>query len=224
MELATGPVIAMIAIVITFILILRFSIKKSDEENERQAEKEKNLKMMGRTRREQFDADMQDLRRCYGLDAFNYGGALDAYNRVFVFPEKRVVVYHKSPVEFDKIIAFDVTDNQTTITTSEAGNATTKTSTGSVLGRAVVGGMLAGGAGAVIAGSSAKRSTEVQQGAQTSSIRHDYKVYLTINDFKNPSLCIPFGDNTEAVQVFVSYLNVILRNAARSAGQGRGEA
>lgn len=194
------------------------------QESKKREKKDAEIAEKRKRKREQYEADVQDMRNRYGNESFDYGELFDAYNRVFVFPEKRVVVYHKSPVEFDKIIAFDVTDNKTSITTSEAGNATTKTSTGSMLGRAVVGGVLAGGVGAAIGGSTAKRHTDIQPGLQTTNTSHDYKVYLTINDFKNPSLCIPFGDNTEAVHRFVSYLNIILRDAAQPVGRGPKEA
>ena len=136
---------------------------------------------------------------------------------MFVFPEKEIIVYHKKPISFDKVISFDVTDNQIMVTTSEAGSATTKTSTGSMIGRAVVGGLLAGGVGAAIGGSSAKRRTDIQSGPQTTSTSHDYKVYLMVDDLKEPSICIPFGDSTDMVQRFVSYLTVIIRrNSTRS--------
>ena len=171
----------------------------------------------GKRKHEQYEADVQDMRNRYGNESFDYGELFDAYNRVFVFPEKEIIVYHKKPISFDKVISFDVTDNQTMVTTSEAGSASTKTNTGSMIGRAVVGGVLAGGVGAAIGGSSAKRRTDIQSGPQTTSTSHDYKVYLTVDDLKEPSICIPFGSSTDMVQRFVSYLTVIIRrNSTRS--------
>lgn len=198
-------------LLICFVLAVAVGIFGGIQESKKREKKDAEIAENGKRRREQYEADVQDMRNHYGNESFDYGELLDAYNRVFIFPEKEVVVYHKRPVEFGKIIAFDVTDNQTSITTSEADKATTKTSTGSMLGRAVVGGVLAGGVGAAIGGSTAKRHTDIQPGVQTTSTSHDYKVYLTIDDINNPSLCIPFGDNTDKVQRFVSVVTVIIR-------------
>ena len=58
---------------------------------------------------------------------------------------------------FDDIIDFSLLDKQTVIQHHSGSTAETNTSTGSMIGRAVVGGVLTGGVGAAIGAATAKK-------------------------------------------------------------------
>lgn len=58
----------------------------------------------------------------------------------------------------------------------------TSTSTGSMMGRAIIGGVLTGGAGAIIGGATAKKNTQASISG--------YKINITIRNMQNPIITI----------------------------------
>ncbi|MCD8297984.1 MAG: hypothetical protein LUC88_10475 [Prevotella sp.] len=85
----------------------------------------------------------------------------------------------------------------------------TKTSTGNMLGRAVVGGVLMGGVGAAIGGATAKKNTVGV--LQDDIIIHDYTVIINVNDIANPIVRIGCGERGSIVNEIVGLMNVIIR-------------
>lgn len=84
----------------------------------------------------------------------------------------------------------------------------TKTSTGNMAKRAVVGGVLTGGVGAVIGGSTAKKETTVKQ--ENDKVIHDYTVIININSLSEPIVKIPLGSDGAKVNEIVGLMNVII--------------
>ena len=107
---------------------------------------------------------------------------------------------------FRDIINCTFTDNPTTIKGKI--NATTKTNTGSMVGRAIVGDIIAGPAGAVIGGSTAKKNTEFSQ--ENDTIIHDYTVIININSISNPIIRIHTGIRGKLTNEIVALMNVII--------------
>ena len=77
-----------------------------------------------------------------------------------------------------------------------------------MLGRAAIGGILAGGTGAVVGGATAKRTT-LSSGSQ-SKVIHDFSVIITVNNIKSPNISIHIGNDEVALNKIVSTLTVIL--------------
>lgn len=125
----------------------------------------------------------------------------------------KVVILGKE-YDFTSIIQCQLTDNasiekgRTTITSQ----GTTKTNTGNMVGRAVVGGVLAGGAGAIIGGSTASKDTVttsvVNQGSDIT--RHDYTVWITVKDIANPMIQIHIGRDGSKANEIVALMNAII--------------
>lgn len=119
-------------------------------------------------------------------------------------------------IAFNKILGFTLQDDSKTIMTSDVASytSTTKTSTGSMLGRAVVGGMLTGGLGAVAGAVTAKKKTittpNQNQSKTTTSIKHNYMCYVNVNDLANPIREILLGEDSQKVQTVANILNVII--------------
>lgn len=86
----------------------------------------------------------------------------------------------------------------------------TKTNNGNMLGRAVVGGVLAGGAGAVIGGSTANKNTQTIATQGDDFTIHDYTVIININSLKNPIVRIALGRDGKTANEIVGLLNVIM--------------
>lgn len=84
----------------------------------------------------------------------------------------------------------------------------TKTSTGNMAKRAIVGGVLTGGVGAVVGGATARKETAVKQ--ENDKVIHDYTVIININSLSDPIVRIPLGSNGTKVNEIVGLMNVII--------------
>jgi len=84
----------------------------------------------------------------------------------------------------------------------------TRMSTGDMIGRALVGGALAGSIGAVIGGVTAKRDVYVFQ--EDNKIIHDYTVVINVNDIKSPIINIRCWDNEKLANDIVDLMNVVI--------------
>jgi hypothetical protein len=108
----------------------------------------------------------------------------------------------------------DIIERETVHTYRGTSIATSKADTGSMVGRAIVGGVLLGGAGAVIGGSTAKRNTVIEHGTDTSvhnkEIEHNYKVAITVKDIANPIIYLNVGSNAKLKDEIVSLMKVIM--------------
>ena len=131
----------------------------------------------------------------------------------FVF-DKELMYYNNRVVRFNEIISCDYVDNST-VETKQTGSATTdiSTNTGSMLGRAVVGGVLAGGAGAIIGGATARQTGEtVIETNSVSVTKHDYTVIVNTKNVRNPLLKIPCGEREQAMHDIVATLKAAIAN------------
>ena len=125
---------------------------------------------------------------------------------ILIFESSETIVIEKNPYKFKDIVSFEVFDNSKTIYSGST--ATTKTNTGSMIGRAVVGGVLLGGVGAAIGGATAKKETEIS--GQTSRTTHDYDIIVTVNSIASPIIKISLGKNQETMQEIASIFSIIL--------------
>ena len=132
--------------------------------------------------------------------------------RFYVFEQSQIVIFTKEIIPFSKIIGYNLTDNQVTISENVGYESKTTTSTGSMIGRAVVGGVLTGGIGAVIGATTAKKNTVTTpvQDNVVASVTHDFKIYVNLNDLSNPTIIICVGRNTDTAYQIANILNIIV--------------
>lgn len=141
-----------------------------------------------------------------------------SYNEILVFSQMKFVVIAQKEFSFSDILDCTVNDDiierETVHTYRGTSIATSKADTGSMVGRAIVGGVLLGGAGAVIGGSTAKRNTVIEHGTDTSvhnkEIEHNYKVAITVKDIANPIIYLNVGSNAKLKDEIVSLMKVIM--------------
>lgn len=84
-------------------------------------------------------------------------------------------------INYSDVLGFNVIDDATT--TKTASTLQSKTNTGSLIGRSVVGGILGGGIGAVIGGATASRS--ITGSPSQTLVKHNYKVVIRAKGAKN---------------------------------------
>lgn len=126
---------------------------------------------------------------------------------VLVSEEKSLIMINEHIYAFSDIIEFSLSDNSIEVFSPMISK--TKTDSGSMVGRAIIGGALTGGVGAIIGGVSAKKTTETTGG--TSHTEHNYTLIITVNNLSNPIEKIHIGEHidyaNELCSVFVVILN-----------------
>ena len=138
--------------------------------------------------------------------------------RFYVFEQSKIVILSTEVIPFSKIIGYNLADNQVTISENVGYESKTTISTGSMLGRTVVGGVLTGGVGAVIGAATAKKNTVTtpSQDNIKTSVTHDFNIYINLNDLSNPTIIISVGNNTDTAYKIANILNIIVERNKQS--------
>ena len=84
---------------------------------------------------------------------------------------------------------------------------------GSVVGRAIVGDVIAGPVGGIIGGATAKKQIDI--GEQESRTEHNYSIYVTVNDLSRPVVRISIGRDENILNEIYSLLNIIINRNHR---------
>lgn len=125
---------------------------------------------------------------------------------VLISEKESSIMINDHKYAFDDILKFTVSDNS--IEVYAPTRSTTTTNTGSMLGRAIIGGVLTGGVGAVIGGATASKTTRT---AQTSSeTKHDYKIIVTVNRLSNPIEIMHLKRDEKTLNELCGLLTIIL--------------
>lgn len=118
-------------------------------------------------------------------------------NAFIVFPVSQNIYVNSSAIPFNQLLGCEIKDETyTTVTGSK--EEITRTNTGSTVGRAVVGALVAGPAGAIIGGATAKKETEVIDHTQTIT-HHHYFVIVNLSDIARPILKIDCGSSSPRI-------------------------
>ena len=125
---------------------------------------------------------------------------------VFISEEKSLIMLNEHIYHFKEILDFTLSDNSVVVFTPTTSKTTTNT--GSMLGRAIVGGVLTGGVGAVIGGATASQTTQTSEG--TSHTKHDYTLVITVNNLSNPVENIHIGSSENYAREISSILSIIV--------------
>lgn len=138
----------------------------------------------------------------------NWRDLYDFDKHIFVFEKSQVVIIKSKEYKFSDILSCSLVDDVTneTITTT---TGKSKTATGSMLGRAVVGGVLTGGLGAVAGAATAKRNITEDASSKTSTV-HDYFIYINTNNFQEPVISLHIGNDSGRAQRIIGVMNVIM--------------
>lgn len=179
-------------------------------EKERQKAEEREIK-------KSIDKKLDDLSLRLGDCVFkeyadnflgNWRDLYDFSKHIFIFEKSQVVIIKSKEYKFSDILSCSLVDDVTneTITTT---TGKSKTATGSMLGRAVVGGVLTGGLGAVAGAATAKRNITEDASSKTTTV-HDYFIYINTNNFQEPVISLHIGNDSGRAQRIIGVMNVIM--------------
>ncbi len=123
-----------------------------------------------------------------------------------LYDEKDVIFIGDRELKYNMILGYTLSDNSHTIT--QGGNMQAKTSTGNMIGRGIVGGVLLGGVGALAGAATAKKN--IQTEASITTTKHSYKIHIDIASPTDPLLTVECGDSENYARDLAATLNYII--------------
>lgn len=137
----------------------------------------------------------------------------------FYIKEKKVVFITPKKIHiipFSKIVSYDIVlPNEDSKPVHSSKIQGTKTDTGNMVKRAIIGGILGGGVGAVIGGATAKTKTTTEENMYAAVLNQPlYELRIKFDDIINPVIIINFDTNKQMVQEVANSLDVIVRQNA----------
>lgn len=209
--------IIFIVLLLGFVANARMHVKQDKEKYQaRQKKKEEAEQKRKQESKELYNSMIARLGEYTA--SVNYGNWRDSpeYNMnksVLVFENPKIIVINSKEYHFSDILGYSLEDNSTneTVTFSE-GSA--KTATGSMIGRAVVGGVLTGGLGAVAGAATAKKNISTDA-VSTTTTKHNYIMYINVNNLQDPVIMLHIGNMSEKAQKLASILNIIIEGNKR---------
>lgn len=219
-----------ITCILTLIIIIAIFIRVKSEQNrkkeliikeqmakQRAIEREKQDTIEYEKRKQQIQNSKNILESQWGpiskeITLHIWGdGDTSLNDRILIFESTQHIKILENVYKFSDILNFDITDNKETTIREEGGTSITQTSTGNMLGRAVVGGVLLGGVGALAGATTAQTKTEYNPSSKIINEIHDYTIHININSFSSPIVSIHMKDNARKTQEISGILNIIIK-------------
>lgn len=203
------PWVYVVLVVFGIIAGLAF-ISSEEQENKRKQQAEKARKEREeklRIKTEEYNTQKQQFIAENGTpDKSIVIEQLDLNAEIHVYETSKQIFIQGKKYAFKDIMSCTFSDSPRVIKGKVT--AVTKSKNGDVIGRAIVGDLVAGSAGAVIGGTTANKHTEFTQGEDRTV--HDYTVIITVNSISNPVLRIHTGERGKLTNEIVGLMNVII--------------
>lgn len=213
--------------VLTFICFIFFLIIFFVYSNEKQKKKNKEKEQWRKEMREKSEKAFEEKKQIYelkkGEQTIRLGEAdkvipieeYDIDKEIAIFEQAEKIVLLGNELSFSDILSYTTEDDYKVIKGKTEYISQTKASDGNTIGRAIVGGVLAGGAGAIIGGSTAKKETTTLVHQKDDIIIHRYSVIVNVNSLTNPIITIPLWDDKAKLNEIVGLLNVIIKKGEK---------
>lgn len=205
-------IVFILLVVAIILLVRRHDKKKEREDEERERLRYRNREKWRAEQEAEYNKQRTKLIDRLGecvldIDLGDYE-EYDVNTHVMLFESSQIIRIKAQEYKFSDILGYSLIDDATseTITTS---TGTEKTSTGSMLGRAVVGGVLTGGLGAVAGAATAKKNVSDNATSQTITT-HKYTLYINVNSLQEPTVALEIGNSASTAQRLAGVMNVII--------------
>ena len=210
----------LIFVVVAFGLIVVIGAISSESNQEKEAEREKRRKEA----RERREKELEGKKQVYELKKNEQTARLGEVDKVIpieeyeidkeiaIFGQAEKIVLLGNEYSFSDILNCTAEDDFKVIKGKTEYTSQTKAKNGSTVGRAIVGGVLAGGAGAIIGGATAKKETKTIAHQKDDIIIHNYTIVVNVNSLTNPIVTIPLKSDKAKMNEIVGVLNVIINN------------
>lgn len=205
------------AIILGITAAISQTVSNSDKKKEREEERRelhRKREIENEKRKEKEESEKEERIKDYGKISYEYQSKCP-YSKVEVY-EAAQVVYLKYGEEtwifnFSDIIKVDIYEDGRISSSTTSTSGTSKAKTSSMLGRAAVGGVLLGGAGAVIGGATGKRELGETSTTKTQEVVI-YSMVITINNLSMPTIQIKakYEEAKEFIKRVSSILSIII--------------
>ena len=188
------------------------------KKEEKAQEVKKRVSEMKRIENEKYEEELSKLITRLGNCTININLSIWNANRIqdrfLVFEDSKIIIINSIEYCFSQILGYSLIDDATseTITTS-TGKA--KTSTGNMIGRAVVGGVLTGGIGAVAGAVTAQKKISTDATSRTGTT-HKYTIYVNVDSLANSTINIHVGKDTQKAYEIANILNIIIERTKKT--------
>lgn len=194
-----------IVIIITYFSTSAKKEKKLDEERNKRLAKEWNEYRI--KKENEYNENKKALLSQYGSPVKSIIiKERDLNNEILVFETAKRIWICGNDYPMKAILNCTYSDNPRVVKGKIT--STTKTNTGSMVKRAVVGDVLLGSTGAIIGGATASKTTVSTQ--ENDKIHHDYTVIINVDSLSNPIVKIPLGEDVKTADEIVGMMNVII--------------
>ena len=204
-----GQQIGIISIFIVFFVVC-IIISTLKEENEREKKRKEKREKREQEKLEKIERYNQWLEKYISENGTPDKTITikenDSNEVIHVHETKKSVYIQGKMYSFSDIMSCTLADSPKTIKGKIV--ATTKSKNSSTIGRAIVGDLIAGPAGAIIGGTTGKKNTVYHQGEDT--VIHNYMVVINLNSIANPILRINTGWNGMLTNEIIGLMNVII--------------
>ena len=169
---------------------------KQKAEDEKRAKKQKEIDIRHEVYKKLLIDKYGPITRIISNNLYNDDFIMN-YDEIFVFEKPKKIIFGEKECDFTDILSCSMYDeNHKDIPPTQV----TRTNTGSMLGRAAVGGLTLGVAGAVVGAMTAK--TESTSNEDTSYIS-SYVVKIGIKSIEKPTMILKYGsDKSKAEEVY----------------------
>ncbi|MBQ0056860.1 MAG: hypothetical protein KBT20_04300 [Bacteroidales bacterium] len=204
------------ALSVLFIFFVIFMIASTIEDKKREKRKEERRKAYNPEEAEKRKAlaaqKLIEFEAKYGKDPIIVRTRL--YDKLVVSKVNPIMQINETDFSFEDVLDYRLQDDYKVIASTI--QTKTKTKTGSMVGRAIVGTLVAGPVGAVIGGATAKSET-VTTGSPEKTVHH-YNIYITVNDLEKPQRVLHFGEERNKANETLSLLKVVFAQKEKKNG------
>ena len=162
--------------------------------------------------KEYLDVEISKIAESYGEKPTVFiGMPLDLYsisNAILIFEKAKVAILNGQPYNFADILGWEIKSNGDESDTIISGTSTISKS--SMAKRALVGGVLFGGIGAIAGAATAKRNTSAKV---ESDIYKFYNAYIYVNYLDTPMITFDIGVDDEKAKELGALLTVITQKS-----------
>lgn len=209
-----GFVIFVLVALVLLMVIAAISSNDADQKREQRRKEARERRQKELEEKKQI-YEIKKSEQCSRLGEADKVIALEEYNidkEIAIFGQAEKIIIIGNEMSFSDILDYTADDDYKVIKGKTEYTSQTKSKNGSTVGRAIVGGVLAGGAGAIIGGTTAKKETKTIAHQKDDIIIHNYTVVVNVNSLTNPIITVSLGSDKTKLNEIVGVLNVIINN------------
>jgi hypothetical protein len=128
------------------------------------------------------------------------------YKEIIAFEESKIMWVCGNEMPMKSVLGFSISDNKEIIKGDIS--SISRTNTGNMLKRAIVGDVLLGGAGAIIGASTASKNTITTQ--ESDIIFHDYTIIINVDSLSDPIIYVELGSDEKLLNEIAGLLTVVV--------------